>query len=266
MGKISAVRCLHPMSHPHALTWNPDTTPDELDSLLKSLGEAYPISPSGKGRTLVFSGSGNSGTLSVRSGEEETHIAYSSVSTAARGLGHALAGQSIESKTTFLTQGMMLDCSRHAVMKVSYVKHWMRQLALMGYNLLMLYTEDTYVLPDEPYFGYMRGGYTGEEIEDIDACARQLGIEVVACIQTLGHMDQILKWSHYSDLRDTERVLLVGEEKTHALIEKMIAFWAKHLSSRRIHVGMDEAHEFGRGRHLDNVWASTTSACSQKCR
>jgi len=161
---------------------------------------------------------------------------------------------------------MMLDCSRHAVMKVSYVKHWMRQLALMGYNLLMLYTEDTYVLPDEPDFGYMRGGYTGEEIEDIDACARQLGIEVVACIQTLGHMDQILKWSHYSDLRDTERVLLVGEEKTHALIEKMIAFWAKHLSSRRIHVGMDEAHEFGRGRHLDNVWASTTSACSQKCR
>ena len=31
----------------------------------------------------------------------------------------------------------------------------------------------------------------------------------------------------------------------------MIGFWSQALSSRRIHIGMDEAHDFGRGRHQD---------------
>jgi hypothetical protein len=147
--------------------------------------------------------------------------------------------------------GIMLDCSRNAVMKVAHVKRWLGRLALMGYNVFMLYTEDTYELPGEPYFGYMRGGYSGREIREIDDYARQLGIEVVACIQTLGHMGQMLKWPHYRTIKDTTQVLLAGEEKTYDLIEKMIAFWSEHLGTRRIHVGMDEAHDLGRGRLMD---------------
>jgi hypothetical protein len=200
---------------------------------------------------LVFSSIDLPGALRVTDSGGRITIEYGSPSAAARGIGCALAGQYGDFATSFEKMGIMLDCSRNAVMKVAHVKRWLGRLALMGYNVFMLYTEDTYELPGEPYFGYMRGGYSGREIREIDDYARQLGIEVVACIQTLGHMGQMLKWPHYRTIKDTTQVLLSGEEKTYDLIKKMIAFWSEHLGTRRIHVGMDEAHDLGRGRLMD---------------
>ena len=49
--------------------------------------------------------------------------------------------------------GVMLDCSRNAVMKVSELKKFILNLEKMGYNLLQLYTEDTYTIESEPLFG-----------------------------------------------------------------------------------------------------------------
>lgn len=40
--------------------------------------------------------------------------------------------------------GVMLDCSRNAVMKPEAVKRMIDCLEKMGYNTLELYTEDTY--------------------------------------------------------------------------------------------------------------------------
>ena len=63
--------------------------------------------------------------------------------------------------------GVMLDCSRNAVAKPETVKKLICLLVLFGYNYLELYTEDTYELTDEPYFGYMRGRYSVEELREI---------------------------------------------------------------------------------------------------
>ena len=54
--------------------------------------------------------------------------------------------------------GVMLDCSRNAVMKPSAIKKFVDYLSAFGYNMLQLYTEDTYEVKNEPYFGYLRGG------------------------------------------------------------------------------------------------------------
>jgi hypothetical protein len=61
----------------------------------------------------------------------------------------------------------------------------------------------------------------------------------------------VLKHPHYRPIRDTASVLLVGEPKTYELIEKMIALWSRVCKTRRIHIGMDETHDLGRGRYLD---------------
>jgi N-acetyl-beta-hexosaminidase len=106
-------------------------------------------------------------------------------------------------------------------------------------------------LEGEPYFGYHRGRYTADELREIDDYASQLGIEMIACIQTLGHLEQILRWGVYGKVKDTSSVLLVGEEKTYELIEKMISHFADVYRSKRIHIGMDETHDLGRGRYLD---------------
>lgn len=233
------------------LSWSERETPEELRRLLVRLGEEYPIRPNGEGRRLVFCQAA-AGCAGACWDGDHVRIEYGTVTDAARAIGSALSRLETKEKTEFRLLGIMLDCSRNGVMTVPHVKKWLRRLALMGYNTAMLYTEDTYRLPGEPYFGYMRGAYTAEEVREIDAYAADLGIEIIGCIQTLGHLEQVIKWGGaYQAVTDTARVLLVDEEKTYRLIDKMIRFWSDNLKSRRIHIGMDETHDLGRGRFMD---------------
>lgn len=147
--------------------------------------------------------------------------------------------------------GVMLDCSRNAVMKPNEVKRMIDCLEKMGYDTLELYTEDTYQVSDEPYFGYLRGRYTGEELKEIDAYAAAHGIELVPCIQTLAHFNNLVKLPVYRDIVDVNDILLIDEEKTYALIEKIFATLAENFTGRLVHIGMDEAHMVGLGRYLD---------------
>lgn len=149
------------------------------------------------------------------------------------------------------TLGVMLDCSRNGVMKPEQVKKFAKIIADMGYNMLQLYTEDTYEIDGEPFFGHMRGRYTQEELKDIDAYCASIGIELMPCIQVLAHLNQLPQWECYAPLFDCNDILLVGDERVYALIEKMFQTLAKCFTSRKVNIGMDEAHFVGRGRYLD---------------
>ena len=237
----------------NTINWQASQTPAELHSLLKALGEEYPII---EGDTAdintEFIKSEIQGIAKVTITKGQAVITYNQVEQAARALGSLLSGSETDEQASFKNLGIMLDCSRNAVMKVDYLKKWLRRLSLMGYNMAMLYTEDTYQLPDEPYFGYLRGPYTMKEMKEVDAYATSLGIEMIACIQTLGHLEQIMQWEGYANsVCDTSSVLLVDEPQTYTLIDKMLAFWSDALDSRRIHIGMDETHDLGRGKFMD---------------
>ncbi len=150
---------------------------------------------------------------------------------------------------TFKTIGVMLDVSRGRVPTVQFVKERFRKLSLMGYNSVMLYTEDTFNLPGEPKWGYMRGGYSADEVREIKDCADSLGLEMLPCIETLGHLEKPLRWPEYADIRNTGSTILVGEEATYALIDKILAFWQETVGGHRIHLGMDEAGGFAGARY-----------------
>ena len=147
--------------------------------------------------------------------------------------------------------GVMLDCSRNAVMSVAELKNFILMLKKTGYNCLQLYTEDTYEIEGEPQFGYRRGKYTKAELKEIDAFAKKNGVELMPCIQTLAHLNQIFRYPKYQKINDANDILLVDDERTYELIEKMIATCAECFTSRNIHIGMDEAHMLGRGRYYD---------------
>jgi hypothetical protein len=151
----------------------------------------------------------------------------------------------------FESFGVMIDCSRNGILNITYAKQLLRLLALMGYNLVQLYTEDTYEIEGEPYFGYLRGRYSKAELKELDAYAAALGIELMPCMQTLAHVNSIFHWSTYSPVHDCNDILLCEEEKTYELIDKMLATFSECLRSRRIHIGMDEAHMVGLGKYLD---------------
>lgn len=145
----------------------------------------------------------------------------------------------------------MLDMSRNGVMQPRIVKKYIDILKKMGYNSLMLYTEDTYEIEGEPYFGYLRGRYTVEELKDIDKYAKENNIELIPCIQTLAHLNGIFRWAEYEKIRDIDDILLIGDDRTYALIEKMFQSISNSFTLRTIVIGMDEAHNLGRGKYAD---------------
>ena len=188
---------------------------------------------------------------------KEGHIIYHEDHQFLRGLGvfceHLKFEKSfcIFEKASYDHLGVMVDCSRNAVLNMDAFKKLVRHLALMGYSDLQLYTEDTYEIKGYPYFGYQRGRYTAEEFHEMDAYARLFSIELVPCIQTLAHLGRALHWETFSGIRDCNDILLVDEENTYKLIDSMFAAMSENLSSRRINIGMDEAHMLGLGKYLD---------------
>lgn len=103
-----------------------------------------------------------------------------------RGLGllrERLAGGTAPFEQTeapvFRGLGASFDLSRNAVMTVDALKRMLCRMALMGYNEAYLYTEDTYALPEYPFFGYQRGRYGAEDLRALDGWAAALGIELI---------------------------------------------------------------------------------------
>lgn len=157
----------------------------------------------------------------------------------------------IQETPLFVSNGAMVDMSRNAVMNMKTVKFMMCKMALMGLNSFMLYTEDTYEIENRPYFGYMRGRYSKAEIREMDEYAMELGIELIPCVQMLGHLATMLRWGAAAPYKDTATAMLVGADATYELIEDMLKSIEECFTSRRLHIGMDETHDLGTGSYLD---------------
>lgn len=156
----------------------------------------------------------------------------------------------VSQSPSFEKLGIMVDCSRNAVMTVSAIKKMCRILAVMGYNMIMLYTEDTYEIDEYPYFGHMRGRYSKEQLREIDDYADLLGIELVPCIQTLAHLNAIFRWPSFAKYRDCNDILLAESDHVYDLIDSMLSNLKGCIRSRNINIGMDEAHMLGLGKYL----------------
>lgn len=155
------------------------------------------------------------------------------------------------SDNAFNKLGVMIDCSRNAVLNKQSFCRMVDILSALGYNFIRLYTEDTYEVDGEPYFGYMRGRYTREELREMDAYAKSKGLELIPCIQTLAHLNCIFRYPQYAKINDTDDILLVGEHRTYQLIDNMFRSLAESFSSRTVNIGMDEAFMLGRGKYQD---------------
>lgn len=196
--------------------------------------------------------------LTVQMEEDSGTIVYQQLSHFFRALGIVLEKRKkgilrfhIEEKKQFKTVGPMFDLSRNMTMKLETLRDFIRKLAIMGHNAAMLYMEDTYEVEGEPYFGYMRGRYSEKELRELDDYAYQFGIELIPCIQTLAHLEEFLKWDAAYNYKDTRGALLLESDATYDLLDRMIRAASKPFRSNRMHIGMDEAEEVGRGRYLN---------------
>ena len=189
--------------------------------------------------TVTAKKSGDAGVLSVTLNNGEAIIEYNHRVSFFRGL--MLLCQNCENdfeifeKRKFNTNGAMFDVSRNAVMRPETVKEIMKHMALMGLDTFMLYTEDTYEVEGHEYFGHMRGRYTKKEIKDMESYAETFGIELIPCIQLLGHLPTALAWPEYRSIRDTNDTLRADCGETSKFIDDILRSVSETFKTRRIH-------------------------------
>ena len=196
--------------------------------------------------------------LSVKVSDKNATISCCETVRYYRGLAYVLKAFSKNNESfsvfetpSFTTHGPMFDTSRNSVLNIATVKKLLNKTALMGLNMFMLYTEDTYEVKEYPYFGHMRGRYTADEIKEIDTYAQKLGIELIPCIQCLSHLGSGLQWQFTSGIKDVYDTLLIGEEKTYEFIDTLLKNVSEMFTSKRIHVGLDEAFFVGCGEYIE---------------
>lgn len=194
--------------------------------------------------------------LSLLMDGERLTVEAPDISAAARGLFLAACAlrdgkdiPELHQRRHIASCGMMLDMSRGGVMTVEAVKGMIDAHAALGLNLMMLYTEDTYTVPEAPYLGYLRGRYTEKELREMDDYAAESGVELVPCVQTLAHLEQFLQWDVNRDIKDNDCVLMIDEPKTYAWIRVALTALRRCFRTNRIHIGMDEAHGVGLGEY-----------------
>lgn len=213
--------------------------------------ESYSGRFASEGIPVLFDSGRDRPGFAIASEREGYRISYSRSCDAYRALGLLLAGRGeLVQECSHESVGVMWDLSRNAVLRVEAWKELLQKFALMGVNTVQLYMEDVYEIPGEPFFGYARGLYSEDELQQIERFGDRLGIEIIPCVQTLGHLEQVLQWPEYRDLTDVPGVLIVGEERTRELIGRMLDRLAGIFRSRSIHIGMDEAMGIGTGRRL----------------
>lgn len=232
--------------------------PERFQKPLSILGERYHFIESDSGREIEFI-SGDENHLKICADEHKIVITcgfdaafYRGVCTVVQYAQKGTTEFELEEEVWFPFNGLMVDCSRNGVMNISYAKEMIEILSAMGLNVMMLYMEDVYELEGYPYFGYLRGRYSKEELKELDDYAYQFGVELIPCIQTLAHMDQFLYWEEMaSKYIDLDNVLNVGSKDVKDLIENIITQLSNTFRSKRIHLGMDEAYNLGRGKYAD---------------
>lgn len=144
-----------------------------------------------------------------------------------------------------------VETTSNATPKIETLKNFAEYISKMGYTGMFLGSMDYYKIEGEPYFGYQRGGYTKEEIRELDEYCKSVNIELKPSIQVLGHLYFLGKYATYRDYMDNNEVLLVDDERTYVLIDKMFKTVSEYFTSRNIHIGMDEAFGLGMGKHLE---------------
>ena len=194
--------------------------------------------------------------LSVKKNGDRGTIGFCDTRALMRAIGLIAANADKENfeiyeEPKYETLGTMADVSRNAIMKLDSVKKLIRLTAISGYNAMMLYTEDTYELEGYPYFGHLRGRYTPAEFRELDDYAEALGIELIPCIQTLAHVNAFFEWEDSLRFRDCDDIMLVGDEGVYQLIDTMLKTMSENLRSRKINIGLDEAHMLGCGKYID---------------
>ena len=189
-------------------------------------------------------------------------VAMATMRQLLRQYGRRLPCLKIRDWPDFARRGVMLDISRGRVPKLETLLKLVGRLADFKINELQLYTEHTFAYQEYPSVWQSWGALTGEEIRQLDAHCRQLGIDLVPNQNSFGHLQHFLEHPRLKKLAEVSRpyadadgefvrrpsTLAPNHPGTLPFLRGLYDELLPNFSSQFFNVGCDETWDLGRGQ------------------
>ncbi len=166
------------------------------------------------------------------------------------GAGQRLPRLTIDDEPDFATRGIMIDVSRCKVPKPQTLHQLVDLCVALKLNTLMLYTEHTFRFRRHPEIGADASPLDAETMRELDRYAAQNFVDLVPCLQSLGHMDHILELPAYRELAESELGWTIDPTNPRAL-ELLADLYDEYLPNFRsgfFNANCDEPWDLGQGR------------------
>ncbi len=158
-------------------------------------------------------------------------------------------------------RGFMLDISRCKVPTMREFGLLVDRLALFKFNRLELYTEHTYAFEGHEIVWADSSPMTSAQYKNLDEICSFAGIELVANINGVGHMERWLRYPQYQHLAESKAPFICPlgtvrkypttfhpDENALAFMDSLYEQFLPNFSSDKINIGGDEPWELGMGR------------------
>lgn len=152
----------------------------------------------------------------------------------------------------FENRGIMLDVSRGKVPTHETLESLIELCSDLRVNVLMLYVEHTFAFRKHPEIGAGSSPLTAESVLALDAFAADRGVELIPCLQSLGHMERVLSIDRYAGLAESERHWSVspGHPGTIRLLSDLYDEFLPLFRSTRFNANCDEPFDLGSGSSI----------------
>jgi hypothetical protein len=161
----------------------------------------------------------------------------------------------IDDAPDFAWRGILLDVSRGKVPTEAELRALIDLCLRLKLNVLMLYLEHTFRWRRHPRIGADADGFDAETLRALDAYAAARHVQLVPNLQSLGHMEHILKLPPYAALAETDArwTLACADPGSYELLRDLYDEFLPNFRSRLFHANCDEAWDLGRGRSRERA-------------
>ncbi len=230
----------------------PDTNP-LVRGLMDKYGLSFNDKLSAEGYVL---GIGDDGIVIAT--PNEPGLLYGTMSlrqmALARGQKTALPYARITDWPHMKMRGVQEETAYGQASKMDNYKSIIRFIAEYKMNTYFIYLEDNYRFKKYPTIGIDRGAFTADQINELEAYAKQYHVELIPIFEMLGNQgtllmnSEVLPFSEYPGSHS-----FATDEEAFEFLENCFLELIEVFDSKYFHAGLDESWDLGFGKTEDAV-------------
>ena len=172
----------------------------------------------------------------------------------ARGAGVPLPAVKVRDWPKMAMRGVHDEFSYGQVSTMENFKDMIRFLADYKMNTLIYYFEDTFRFQRYPTIGEGRGAMTREQVDELEAFAKPLGVEIIPVFEMLGNQGALLMLDEVRPFAEFPGAHSFSvDDEAFAFLSNCFQEIAAAFDSKYFHAGLDESWDLGFGKSEEIV-------------